>query len=146
MASPSTASACSFSIGILTARHWGRRSDEHQCWFRGTTAVREIGLAAGVGRAQVATSNCNSLLRLVESCCLGGAIGIIVSYVCGGSRKHIAVMGASVRGRVGRADIHLKISMFTLLVSTSVLLVVGVLSAIFQPRERQISIPSSFAI
>ena len=61
---------------------------------------------------------------------LGGAIGIVVSYIVAAAVGTLPLMGPLFEDDSGKADIHLKISLFTLTMSTTVLLIVGVLSAL----------------
>jgi putative ABC transport system permease protein len=96
--------------------------------------IREIGLrrALGARKWHIKTQFLAETLLIML---LGGAIGIVVSYLVAAAVGTLPLMGALFEDDSGRADIHLKISMFTLLVSTSVLLVVGVLSALI-PASR----------
>jgi len=59
---------------------------------------------------------------------LGGAIGVLISYVIAAAVGTLPLMGPLFEDDSGKADIHLKISMFTVMLSTLVLIVVGVLS------------------
>jgi putative ABC transport system permease protein len=59
---------------------------------------------------------------------LGGAIGILVSYLIAASVGTLPLMGPLFEDDSGKADIHLKISLMTVLLSTGVLLLVGVAS------------------
>ena len=59
---------------------------------------------------------------------LGGAIGVLISYVIAAAVGTLPLMGPLFEDDSGKADIHLKISMFTIMLSTLVLIVVGVLS------------------
>jgi putative ABC transport system permease protein len=59
---------------------------------------------------------------------LGGLLGIVVSYVVAAAVGTLPLMGPLFEDDSGKADIHLKISMFTVLLSTGVLLLVGVAS------------------
>ena len=59
---------------------------------------------------------------------LGGAIGILVSYLIAVSVGTLPLMGPLFEDESGKADIHLKISLMTVLLSTGVLLLVGVAS------------------
>jgi len=66
---------------------------------------------------------------------LGGAIGILVSYVVAAGVGTLPLMGPLFEDNSGKADIHLRISFFIIMISTAVLLVVGVLSALI-PASR----------
>jgi putative ABC transport system permease protein len=59
---------------------------------------------------------------------LGGAVGILVSYLIATAVGTLPLMGALFEDDSGKADIHLKISLMTVLLSTGVLLLVGVAS------------------
>jgi len=59
---------------------------------------------------------------------LGGAIGILISYVIAASVGTLPMMGPLFEDDSGKGDIHLKISVMTVLLSTGVLLLVGVAS------------------
>jgi putative ABC transport system permease protein len=61
---------------------------------------------------------------------LGGLIGVIVSYVVAAAVGTLPLMGPLFEDDSGKGDIHLKISMMTLAVSTLVLLFVGVISGL----------------
>ena len=53
---------------------------------------------------------------------------MLISYVIAAAVGTLPLMGPLFEDDSGKADIHLKISMFTVMLSTLVLLVVGVLS------------------
>ena len=59
---------------------------------------------------------------------LGGLLGIIVSYAVAAAVGTVPLMGPLFEDDSGKADIHLRISLVTVLLSTGVLLVVGVIS------------------
>ena len=59
---------------------------------------------------------------------LGGAVGILISYLIAASVGTLPLMGPLFEDNSGKADIHLKISLMTVLLSTGVLLLVGVAS------------------
>jgi putative ABC transport system permease protein len=61
---------------------------------------------------------------------LGGAIGVLVSYVVAAAVGTLPLMGPLFEDDSGKADIHLHISIMTLAVSTLVLLLVGVISGL----------------
>ena len=52
----------------------------------------------------------------------------MISYVIAAAVGTLPLMGPLFEDDSGKADIHLKISMFTIMLSTLVLIVVGVLS------------------
>jgi len=59
---------------------------------------------------------------------LGGAIGILISYGIASAVGTLPMMGPLFEDDSGKGDIHLKISLMTVLLSTGVLLLVGVAS------------------
>jgi len=59
---------------------------------------------------------------------LGGAIGIALSYVLSVGLGVLPLLGPLYKDDSGKADIHLYIDAATVLLSTFVLLIVGVLS------------------
>ena len=91
--------------------------------------IREIGLRRALG-ARKWHIKAQFLAETLLIMLLGGAIGIIVSYIVAAAVGTLPLMGPLFEDDSGKADIHLKISLFTLMISTTVLLVVGVLSAL----------------
>jgi putative ABC transport system permease protein len=61
---------------------------------------------------------------------LGGAIGVVVSYAIAAAVGTLPLMGPLFEDDSGKADIHLQISMMTVMISTFVLLIVGVASGL----------------
>jgi putative ABC transport system permease protein len=61
---------------------------------------------------------------------LGGAIGVLLSYLIAVAVGTLPMMGPLFEDDSGQADIHLRISMMTVMLSTLVLLVVGVISGL----------------
>ena len=61
---------------------------------------------------------------------LGGAIGVLVSYLVAAAVGTLPLMGPLFEDDTGKGDIHLHISSMTLMLSTLVLLVVGVASGL----------------
>lgn len=57
---------------------------------------------------------------------LGGAMGVILSYGIVAPAGTLPLMGPLFEDDSGKADIHLKISVATVMLSTPVLLAVGV--------------------
>jgi putative ABC transport system permease protein len=91
--------------------------------------IREIGLRRALG----ARKNHIRLQFLAETLMimlLGGAIGIILSYVIAYAVGTLPMMGPLFEDESGKGDIHLKISMMTIALSTIVLLLVGVISGL----------------
>jgi putative ABC transport system permease protein len=61
---------------------------------------------------------------------LGGAIGVALSYLIAWAVGTMPMMGPLFEDESGQGDIHLRISMMTVLLSTAVLLVVGAISGL----------------
>ena len=61
---------------------------------------------------------------------LGGAIGVVLSYAIAAAVGTLPLMGPLFEDESGKGDIHLQISMMTVMLSTMVLLVVGVISGL----------------
>ena len=91
--------------------------------------IREIGLRRALG-ARKWHIKAQFLAETLLIMLLGGAIGIVVSYIVAATVGTLPLMGPLFEDDSGKADIHLKISAFTLTISTTVLLIVGVLSAL----------------
>ncbi len=89
--------------------------------------IREIGLRRALG-ARKWHIKLQFLTETLLIMLLGGAIGILVSYLIATAVGTLPLMGPLFEDDSGKADIHLKISLFTVLLSTGVLLVVGVAS------------------
>jgi putative ABC transport system permease protein len=89
--------------------------------------IREIGLRRALG----ATRRHIRLQFLAEALLLmfmGGIIGILVSYAIAASVGTLPMLGALFNDDTGKGDIRLTINGMTLLVSTGVLVLVGLLS------------------
>ncbi len=91
--------------------------------------IREIGLRRALG-AKKHHIQLQFLAETLMIMLLGGAIGIILSYVIAAAVGTLPLMGPLFEDTSGKADIHLQISLFTILTSTAVLLFVGVLSGL----------------
>jgi putative ABC transport system permease protein len=89
--------------------------------------IREIGLRRALG-AKKLHIKLQFLAETLMIMLLGGAIGVLISYLIAAAVGTLPLMGPLFEDDSGKADIHLKISMFTVMLSTLVLLVVGVLS------------------
>jgi putative ABC transport system permease protein len=89
--------------------------------------IREIGLRRALG-ARKRHIKMQFLAETLLIMLLGGAIGILVSYLIAVSVGTLPLMGPLFEDDSGKADIHLKISLMTVLLSTGVLLLVGVAS------------------
>ena len=89
--------------------------------------IREIGLRRALG-ARKWHIQLQFLAETLLIMLLGGLLGILVSYAVAAAVGTLPLMGPLFEDDSGKADIHLKISMFTVLLSTGVLLLVGVAS------------------
>jgi len=89
--------------------------------------IREIGLRRALG-ARKRHIKLQFLAETLLIMLLGGAIGILISYLIATGVGTLPLMGALFEDDSGKADIHLKISLMTVLLSTGVLLLVGVAS------------------
>jgi putative ABC transport system permease protein len=89
--------------------------------------IREIGLRRALG-ARKRHIKMQFLAETLLIMLLGGAIGILVSYLVATAVGTLPLMGPLFEDDSGKADIHLKISLMTVLLSTGVLLLVGVAS------------------
>ena len=91
--------------------------------------IREIGLRRALG-ARKRHIWFQFLAETMLIMLLGGALGVLFSYGIAAAVGTLPLMGALFEDDSGKADIHLKISAMTLVVSTLVLLVVGVISGL----------------
>jgi putative ABC transport system permease protein len=91
--------------------------------------IREIGLRRALG-AKKHHIQLQFLAETLMIMLLGGAIGIILSYAIAAAVGTLPLMGPLFEDTSGKGDIHLQISLFTILTSTAVLLFVGVLSGL----------------
>src|SRR6266516_1715987 len=91
--------------------------------------VREIGLRRALG-AKKSHIRWQFLAETLLIMLLGGVIGVVVSYAVAAAVGTLPLMGPLFEDDSGRGDIHLHISMMTLMVSTLVLLLVGVISGL----------------
>jgi len=89
--------------------------------------IREIGLRRALG-ARKRHIKMQFLAETLLIMMLGGLLGIIVSYAVAAAVGTVPLMGPLFEDDSGKADIHLRISLVTVLLSTGVLLVVGVIS------------------
>jgi putative ABC transport system permease protein len=89
--------------------------------------IREIGLRRALG-ARKRHIKLQFLAETLLIMLLGGAIGILISYLIATGVGTLPLMGALFEDDSGKADIHLKISLMTVLLSTGVLLLVGAAS------------------
>jgi putative ABC transport system permease protein len=91
--------------------------------------IREIGLRRALG-ARKRHIWFQFLAETLLIMLLGGALGVLLSYGIAAAVGTLPLMGALFEDDSGKADIHLKISAMTLVISTLVLLAVGVISGL----------------
>lgn len=91
--------------------------------------IREIGLRRALGAKKIHIK-LQFLSETLLIMLLGGAMGVLVSYVVAAAVGTLPLMGPLFEDDSGRGDIHLHISLMTLAVSTLVLLLVGVISGL----------------
>src|SRR5438552_11699359 len=91
--------------------------------------IREIGLRRALG-AKKSHIKLQFLAETLLIMLLGGAIGVVISYLVAAAVGTLPLMGPLFEDDSGRGDIHLHISSMTLMVSTLVLLLVGVISGL----------------
>jgi putative ABC transport system permease protein len=89
--------------------------------------IREIGLRRALG-ARKRHIKLQFLAETLLIMLIGGAIGVLLSYLIAWSVGTLPMMGPLFEDDSGQGDIHLRISMITVILSTAVLLVVGVFS------------------
>ena len=91
--------------------------------------IREIGLrrALGAKKSQIKLQFLAETLLIMM---IGGAIGVLLSYVIAWGVGTLPMMGPLFEDTSGNGDIHLKISIVTVTISTLVLLIVGVFSGL----------------
>jgi putative ABC transport system permease protein len=91
--------------------------------------VREFGLRRALGARKIHI-RVQMLAETMVLMLIGGALGIALSYVISMALPTLPLLGPLFEDESGKADIHLHISAFTVLLSTMVLLVVGVASGL----------------
>jgi len=91
--------------------------------------IREIGLRRALG-AKKWHIKLQFLAETLLIMLLGGAIGVLLSYLIAAAVGTLPLMGPLFEDDSGKADIHLKISMLTVILSTLVLMIVGVASGL----------------
>jgi putative ABC transport system permease protein len=89
--------------------------------------IREIGLRRALG-ARKRHIKLQFLAETLLIMILGGAIGVALSFFIAWAVGTLPLMGPLFEDESGQADIHLRISMVTVLLSSVVLLIVGVIS------------------
>jgi len=100
--------------------------------------IREIGLRRALG-ARKRHIKLQFLAETLLIMLAGGAIGVLLSYVIAVAVGTLPMMGPLFEDDSGKGDIHLRISVFTVMVSAAVLLVVGVISGLI-PAMRAASL------
>jgi len=91
--------------------------------------IREIGLRRALGARQ-RHIKLQFLAETLLIMLLGGAIGVILSYLIAWAVGTLPMMGPLFEDDSGQGDIHLRISMMTVLLSGAVLLLVGLISGL----------------
>ena len=91
--------------------------------------IREIGLRRALG-ARKRHIKLQFLAETLLIMVIGGAIGLLLSYLIAWAVGTLPMMGPLFEDESGQGDIHLRISMMTILVSSAVLLLVGVISGL----------------
>ncbi|HEY1948433.1 MAG TPA: FtsX-like permease family protein, partial [Bryobacteraceae bacterium] len=91
--------------------------------------IREIGLRRALG-ARKRHIKLQFLAETLLIMLMGGAIGVALSYLIAWAVGTMPLMGPLFEDDSGQGDIHLRISMMTVLLSTAVLLVVGAISGL----------------
>src|ERR1700756_2176002 len=91
--------------------------------------IREIGLRRALG-ARKRHIKLQFLAETLLIMMLGGAIGVLISYLIAAAVGTLPMMGPLFEDDSGQGDIHLRISMMTVMLSTLVLLIVGVISGL----------------
>ena len=89
--------------------------------------IREIGLRRALG-ARKRHIKLQFLAETLLIMTAGGAIGVALSYAIAAAVGTLPLMGPLFEDDSGQADIHLRISLLTVMLSSIVLLMVGVLS------------------
>src|SRR5207249_2472235 len=91
--------------------------------------IREIGLLRALG-ARKRHIKLQFLAETLLIMLFGGAIGVLLSYAIAAAVGTLPLMGPLFEDESGKADIHLKISTATVMLSSLVLLAVGVVSGL----------------
>ena len=91
--------------------------------------IREIGLRRALG-ARKRHITLQFLAETLLIMVLGGALGVALSYAIAWAVGTLPMMGPLFEDDSGQGDIHLRISMMTVILSSAVLLVVGVASGL----------------
>ena len=91
--------------------------------------IREFGLRRALGAKKVHI-RLQMLAETLVLMLIGGSIGILLSYGLAAMVGTLPLLGPLFKDDSGKADIHLHISAGTVLLSTLILLIVGVLSGL----------------
>jgi putative ABC transport system permease protein len=91
--------------------------------------IREIGLRRALG-ARKRHIKFQFLAETLLIMLMGGAIGVLLSYVIAAAVGTLPLMGPLFEDDSGKGDIHLRISLMTVTLSAIVLLIVGVISGL----------------
>jgi putative ABC transport system permease protein len=91
--------------------------------------IREIGLRRALG-ARKRHIKFQFLAETLLIMLMGGAIGVLLSYVIAAAVGTLPLMGPLFEDESGKGDIHLRISLMTVTLSTLVLLFVGVITGL----------------
>jgi putative ABC transport system permease protein len=91
--------------------------------------IREIGLRRALG-ARKRHITLQFLAETLLIMILGGAIGVALSYLIAWAVGTLPLMGPLFEDDSGQADIHLRISLMTVALSSAALLIVGVASGL----------------
>lgn len=91
--------------------------------------IREIGLRRALG-AKKSHIKLQFLAETLLIMLLGGAIGVLISYAIAAAVGTLPLMGPLFEDESGKGDIHLRISFLTVMLSTVVLIFVGVASGL----------------
>jgi putative ABC transport system permease protein len=91
--------------------------------------IREIGLRRALG-ARKRHITLQFLAETLLIMLLGGIIGILISYGLAAAVGKLPLLGPLFEDESGRGDIHLQISLLTVVLSSGVLLLVGVASGL----------------
>jgi len=89
--------------------------------------VREIGLRRALG-ARKSHIRSQFLLEALVMTLAAGAIGMLLSWALTSAIGTLPFLGPAYEDDSGKVDIHLTLSLFTMTMSTIVLVVVGVIS------------------
>jgi putative ABC transport system permease protein len=89
--------------------------------------VREIGLRRALG-ARKAHIRSQFLLEALVMTLAAGAIGMLLSWALTSAIGTLPFLGPAYEDESGKVDIHLTLSLFTMMLSTIVLILVGVIS------------------